>query len=113
MKKEINVGDVETVDFIKNEKGGKPICRINGRVAFIDNSVKSFVAPCSSWVVEVSVCNDRVLCVIPLFKARTAKENQMLFDEKVKALKAPTKKREKHTRSFPYKSFQELKKEQL
>lgn len=110
MKKEIKVGDIETVDFIKNEKGGKPVCRINGRVAFIDNKVKSFVAPCSTWVVEVSVVNEKVLCVVPLFKERTAKQNQVIFKEKLQELKQmPKQHKKKEQKVGQYLSFQELK----
>jgi len=112
MKKEIKVGDIETVDFIKNEKGGKPICRINGRVAFIDNNVKSFVAPCSTWVVEVSIVNEKVLCVVPLFKERSAKENQVIIDAKLQELRPAPKERKKKTPTHTqYKSFQEIKQE--
>jgi len=111
-KTEIVINDEFTVDFIKNDRGGKPVCRIDGKVAFIDNSVRSFVAPCSTWMVRVLTVSEKHLTVEPLVKVRTPKENEDLLKAKVAELKpAPKAKKQKVQKHFQYKTFQELKAE--
>jgi hypothetical protein len=109
MKKVISVGDEFTVDFVKNQKGGKPICRIEGIVCFIDSSERSFVAPCSSWVVCVKEIRDNFLIVTPLMKVRTAKENEQELQEKLEALRVKKEKKTRQKSGYQYKSFQEIK----
>ncbi len=89
MKKEVKVieiGDVFTVDFIKNEKGGKPVCKINGFVGFISNeSVSDFVAPRSVWQVAVSKINETSVEVVLLDKLKTPYENLREIKQKLEA----------------------------
>ena len=107
----ISVGDEFTVDFIKNKRGGKPICRINGMVGFIDNAERSFVAPCSSWIVQVTAVKESCLVVKPLLKMKAAKENIQELNMKVAELSEKLKKASKLPKvksGYMYKSFAEL-----
>lgn len=112
-KKPLAIDDEFTVDFIKNEKGGKPICRVEGKVAFIDNSVKSFVAPCSTWIVRVLKITENFLTVEPLVKIRTPKENQVIFERGITLIREKNsshrEKCGKIKKHFKYLTFQELK----
>lgn len=110
----MNVGDEFTVDFIKNQRGGKPICRIEGIIGFISNKEKSFVAPCSSWTVRIDEIKESCLIVTPLLKMHTAKENidntnEML--EKLKSTHTPKQAKVAIKKGYQYKSFAELKAE--
>jgi len=109
MKKEINLSDEFTVDFLKNNNGGKPICRIEGIVAFIDKNCPSFVVPCSTWMVRVISVHEKFLTIEPLIKVRTPKENEQILQSKIQALKTVKKERTKAKNNYQYCSFQELK----
>jgi hypothetical protein len=117
MKLPICIGDEFTVDFMINRNGGKPVCRIEGMIGFIDKSVKDFVTPSSSWVVAVTGIADTFLWVKPLLKVRTPKENQAILAEKTEELKRKSEKMfpfNKHLKTksgFQYLSFAELKAE--
>lgn len=108
MKTQINVGDEFQVDFIKNQNGGKPICRIEGMICFLDRSEKTFVAPCSSWMVAVKEVNERFCIVTPLIKTHTAKERIEDFQTKLDALRPVKKEKTKQSKGYMYKSFAEL-----
>jgi len=113
MKKETiippKVGDILTVDFIKNQNGGRPICRINGMVYFIDKAVtKSLVVPMSSWLVEIESIHERSGTVTPIERVRTVKDNEILMQVKLAALVPPKKERAKIVKTYQYRSFAEL-----
>lgn len=108
MKKVININDEFTVDFLKNNNGGKPVCRIEGVVSFIDKNCQSFVAPCSTWIVRVISVQENFLTVEPLIKVRTPRENEQILQNKIKSLKPVKKEREKVKNNYQYRSFQEL-----
>jgi len=108
-KKVIVPGDEFTVDFIKNEKGGRPICRVEGIVSFLNDNHRSFIAPGSSWIVRVDLVKDKTLVVTPLVKVATPKENAITLKEKIESLKPEKKERVKEHRTFQYYSKQELK----
>lgn len=111
-KEVINVGDEFTVDFIKNQTGGKPICRIDGFVCFIHPKERSFVAPCSRWMVKVTEIKENYMIVLPLVKIRMAKENIEDLTAKIASLQTPKKERIAHVKKeFVYKSFAQLRKE--
>lgn len=109
MKNEIKINDEFTVDFLKNNNGGKPVCRIDGIVAFIDKNATSFVVPCSTWIVRVISIHEKFLTVEPLIKVRTPKENQQILKNKINALKPAKKEKTKVRNNYQYCSFQELK----
>lgn len=112
MKEPYQIGDEFTVDFMLNKKGGKPICRIDGIVCFIDNKVRDFVTPSSTWVVAITGIQENCMVVRPLMKVRTPKENVALVSQKItelqkqKTIKVRTPKLKK---GYQYKSFVELK----
>lgn len=108
MKTVICVGDEFQVDFIKNQNGGKPICRVEGMVCFLDRAEKTFVAPCSSWIVRIKEINDRFCVVTPLVKTHTAKERIVDFHEKIESLRPVKKDKQKPVKGYMYKSFAEL-----
>ena len=107
----IQIGDEFTVDFFRNQSGGKAICRIEGIVSFIDDSYTQFVHPGSSWIVQVTVIKPKTLIVLPLVKVRTAKENFALVETKLEEFKKVPEKKVKTKNTFIYKSRQELNKE--
>jgi hypothetical protein len=119
MKKvEICVGDEFTVDFMLNRNGGKPVCRIEGMVGFLDKSVKDFVTPSSTWVVSVTRIAETFVLVKPLYKVRSPKENQVILQEKLDSLQSkldslriPKLKKAMEKNGYQYKSFAELKAE--
>lgn len=88
-KKPLSVGDVMTVEFLRNEKGGKPICRLNGVVGFVSGEAKVFIAPRSVWEVEVVKTSRKVAHVMPLFKVKTAWENLREIEAGVKSFEKP------------------------
>lgn len=110
MKTEIKIDDEFTVDFMKNEKGGLPVCKVEGIVGFIGKGNLSFVVPCSTWIVQVKQIEEKYLLVKPLIKVRSPKENELIFAEKLDALRGTKQPRKREHKSFLYKSFQELKK---
>lgn len=85
-KKEIRVGDVFTADFIRNRKGGKPICRLDGIVGFISDNEVTFCAPGSTWIVEVCKVNNHCVEVTLIEEVRTPKENDLLLRQKLKEI---------------------------
>lgn len=112
-KNEIELNSEHTVDFIKNAKGGKPICRIDGIIGFITMDEKTFVAPCSRWIVRVIEVRETSVVVLPLLKTHTAKECIVEVDEKINQLRAikvvSKEKKAPIKKNYQYKSFQELK----
>ena len=110
MKNEKNnprIGGVETVQFVKNKKGGKPICYINGIVGFLSNSYRGeFVQENSEWQIEIDKISRNCVEVIPLFKTRTPFQMQKEMDEKLSKLSSmQSPKKEKHKKvqpNFPY-----------
>jgi len=109
MKKEILIGDEFTVDFIKNSNGGRPVCRIEGIVSFIDTKCDFLIVPCSTWMIRVTSIHEKFLTVEPLIKVRTPKENEAILTAKIEALKPKKKERAKVQRNYQYCSFQQLK----
>ena len=88
-KKPLSVGDIMTVEFLRNEKGGKPICRLNGVVGFISGEYLNFIAPRSVWEVEVVLISGKFAHVKPLFKIKSAWENLRDIDNATKAFEKP------------------------
>lgn len=88
-KKPLSVGDIMTVEFLRNEKGGKPICRLNGVVGFVSGEFSKFIAPRSVWEVEVVKLNQKVAHVMPLFKVKTPWENLRDIESSIKQLEKP------------------------
>lgn len=105
---DIKVNDEITVEFIKNKRGGKPICRIDGIVGFINNKERSFVAPCSTWIVRIDEVKDHCMIVTPLIKTKTAKENIDEFSKRLDSLRIPKLKKNMTKAGYQYKSFAEL-----
>lgn len=95
-KNEITLGQEFTVEFIKNKNGGKPICRIDGKIGVINSLVKSFVVPLSSWIVRIDQIHENFLVITPLVKTKSAKENikaseirlQKIKDRKQKVIRS-------------------------
>lgn len=110
MKNIITKGDEFTVDFLKNNNGGKPVCRIEGIVSFIDKNCQSFVVPCSTWIVRVVSVHENFMTIEPLIKVRTPKENEQILQSKIQALKPEKKDRKKSAKNYQFCSFSELKK---
>jgi hypothetical protein len=111
MANNIVVGDEVAVEFMKNKRGGKPICRIDGIVGFINNKERSFVAPCSTWMVRIDEIKEMCLVVTPLYKTKSAKENLDELAAKLNSLRMPKLKKEMHKKGYQYRSFAELKKD--
>lgn len=111
MKKQIEVGEEFTVDFMINRNGGKPVCRIDGIVGFIDKSTKDFVTPSSTWMVSVTAVFDSFVYVKPLVKIRTPKENGQITKDMLSKLKSEHTSKQvkvKIKKGYQYKSFAEL-----
>ena len=106
MKKEIEIGEAYSVDFFKNKRGGKPICRIEGMVGFISDDEKEFCAPGSSWIVEVQEIQEKCVVVTLMLKIRSPYENEKLLSQKTQELKETLqrepKKRIKQKVNYPY-----------
>lgn len=111
MKKEnlYVVGEEFTVDFMKNSHGGKPVCRIDGIICFIDSSIREFINPASSWVVSIVSIHEKYMNIKPLLKVRTAKENKEVYDNLISKLTSAKKAKIKVAKKYPYRSFAELK----
>lgn len=109
-KVEVIAGSEFTVDFTLNRNGGKPVCRVEGIIGFIDGSVKDFVTPSSTWIVSVESIHEKYVTVKPLLKIRTAKDNSILIAAKIATLVPPKKERVKIKKNYQYKSFAELQK---
>ena len=88
-RKPLSVGDVMTVEFLKNEKGGKPICRLNGVVGFVSGEYPGFIAPRSVWEVEIVKLDSKFAHVMPLFKVKTPWENLREIEGQIKQLERP------------------------
>lgn len=110
-RKEYVVGDVLTVEFVQNRKGGKPVCRVGGKIGFVSNKEKLHCKEGESWTVAVSVVNPKCVEVALIDRIRTVEENEQLLRIKLKEL--AKKESEKHTKRkkqkihYPYKSKQE------
>lgn len=91
MKKLIEVGDIFTVEILKNErvKQGNPVCMLDGMVGFVKIPDGMIVLPRSVWqveVIEVHVSGKN--CVVrPIDKVKSAWENLREIDAKIKTLK--------------------------
>lgn len=109
MKKEIYISEEFTVDFIKNNNGGKPVGRINGIVAFIDYKCSLIVVPGSTWIVRVVSIHDTFLVIEPLVKVRSPKENNEILAKKIMELKPVKKPRNKVKNNYQYCTAQQLK----
>ena len=84
---EVKLNDELNVQFLKNSGNGRPVCRINGKVGFIDQKYKGFIAPGSSWMVSVIDIKSRFVTVWPIIETHTAKENHEEFLKKLVTLK--------------------------
>jgi len=113
MTNKIVVGDEIAVEFIKNQRGGKPICRVDGIVGFINNKERSFVAPCSTWMVRIDEIKEMCLVVTPLYKTKSAKENLAELSAKLDSLRMPKLKKNMTKAGYQYKSFAELQKAKI
>jgi hypothetical protein len=82
-------GDVFTVEFIQNkEPKRKPICRVNGKIGFINKTYRSqYVAPGSVWLVELNTITEKFVIVDPIECIETTEEHQDLMERKLKTLK--------------------------
>jgi len=107
-KKEIMIGDEFTVEFIKSEKPGLPICRCDGMVGFIDKAEKGIFIPGQTWVVSIVKVFDKFLIVKPLLKMTSRKDNQKDFQAKLDFFKKDKRERVKVKRNYAYQSKQEL-----
>jgi len=83
----VKVSDELNVEFLKNSNG-KPTCRINGKIAFIDRTYTHFVAPGSSWMVRIVTINPRFIFVYPIIETHTAKENIENFRTRLAEMKS-------------------------
>lgn len=116
VKEPVQIGDEFTADFMMNKNGGKPICQIDGMFCFIDNKVKDFVTPSSTWLVAITAIYSTYMVVKPLMKVRTPKENSIIVQEKMDTLRTNSlvshkSNHPKTVKGYQYKSFSELKKE--
>lgn len=94
-EKEVRVGDVHVVDFVKNRNGGKPVCRVEGIVGFIyDDDIHPFCCPGSTWIVEVVKVKEKNVEVMLVDKVRSPRENERLLRQKLKEI--AKQEREKH-----------------
>lgn len=113
MKKTVEILKVNQecfADFVKNSKGkGKPVARIEGIVAFIDDSVKTFIAPGSTWMVRIVDVHEKHLIVEPIIKIRTPKQNDILLREKLQQFAKKKEKQKKQKKVFQYMSANEKK----
>jgi hypothetical protein len=74
-KKYAEVGDVITVEFLENKKGGKPICRVDGKVCFVTRKYRGFLEPRSLWTVSIEELREKSGVIYPLERIKTAHEN--------------------------------------
>jgi hypothetical protein len=102
-------GDEITVDFVKNQNGGRPVCRVNNMVGFIERSSKEFVAPGSSWIVRVATVHPKYVTVDLLVEVRTPKDNAILMESQLMVIKLTQHKPKfvKPKRNYQYLSAQE------
>lgn len=84
---EVKIDDELNVEFLRNS-GKRPVCRINGKIGFIDRTHTGFVAPGSSWMVRVILIKPTYIQVLPIIETHKAKENHQIFKQKVEKLKA-------------------------
>jgi len=107
----IAVGEEFTVDFQKNQNGGKPVCRIDGMVCFIENSCKDLITPSSSWMVAIVAIHEKHMIIKPIYRVRTAKENHERLNLLIAAFQPVVKDTKvKVTVSYPYRTANEIKK---
>lgn len=115
-QKEITTGEEFTVEFIKNSSSGRPVCRIEGKIAFIDQSIKTkFIAPGSVWMVRVLSVHDRFLTVEPVLEIRTVREqaeykSKLLLELSLKSAEKRKPSVHKEKKTYQYHSFQEIQK---
>lgn len=86
-KATINVNDEVSVEFLKNSGSGRPVCRVNGKIGFIDKAYKGFIPPGSSWMVKVIEIKPQFVTVVPILETHTAKENHEAFKSKLESMK--------------------------
>jgi hypothetical protein len=111
MKKQINIGDTFEVEMLPNKNGIKPICRIEGMICFISHDDKENPKTGETWLVGVSEIRDRCIIVMPVWKEKTAKETELLKDEKIRLLLQNTVKKEKHIQ--PKKHYQYMRSDEM
>lgn len=82
-------GDVFTVEFIQNkEPKRKPICRVNGKIGFINKVYrKEYIEPGSVWLVELNTITEKFVIVDPIELIETAEQQSYHIERKMKALK--------------------------
>lgn len=110
VKEPLRVGDIKSVEFIKNNVSGKkPVCIIDGIVCFINRTYRGqFIQEHSVWQVEICQINERTMVVDPVQEVKTAFENKREIAQRLKELE--TKHEPKHVKpkvNYPYKSIRE------
>lgn len=89
MKKQVAIGDIFTVEILKNEKQiqGNPVCRIDtGIIGFVKIPEGMFVLPRSVWQVEITEISvsGKSCTVKPIDKVKTAWENLRDIEKTIK-----------------------------
>ena len=107
MEKELRVGDIQEVEFLRNQKGGKPVCRIEGMIGFIADDVKEFIAPRSVHLVEISAIKEKSLIVTPFEKVKTPYQNLKEVDNAIAGLVCQKEKKVKAKVKYKYQTAQE------
>lgn len=113
-KREPEVGQILTVEFVKNQrKGKKPVAVHEGIICFINRTYRGeFIEEHSIWQVEVADVGNRNLVVDPIQIVKSAAANMAEINERTKKLgekfaKKYSPKHKKHSISYPYKRKQE------
>lgn len=88
MKKQPEVGDILTVEFVKNQrKGKKPVIIHEGMVGFVTRDYRGeFIEEHSIWHVEVIEVKDRTLVVDPVQVIKSAAANTKEINDRTKEL---------------------------
>lgn len=107
------LGDIFSVEFSENQKRpkGKPVCRVNGKIAFISNAYRgAFVNPMSVWLVEVLDIKQNIVIVEPIEELETAYKHQQDVNKMIKQLATQHAPKHKKVKvHYPYKSAQQRK----
>ena len=74
-KKHVEIGDVITVEFLESKRGGKPVCRVEGKICFVTRKYRGFLEPRSLWTVSVVELREKSGVIYPLERIKTAHEN--------------------------------------
>ncbi|HMA59530.1 MAG TPA: hypothetical protein VKN64_04485 [Halanaerobiales bacterium] len=82
-------GDEIELVFIKNEKGKRPISRLdNGKICILDRDTKGFFPVGSKWVCQIIKVEDKKVIFAPLYMIATPRETALEIAEKSKSLAA-------------------------